>query len=154
MSAHGPAVFRFESKVSPEPNTGCHLWTAAINKTGYGIFNDGIKTSASLAHRVSYALYVGPIPEGMAVLHRCDTPTCVNPKHLFLGTQADNMRDMAQKNRTSHGEAHPCARVTRRVVQEIRLRARTESQARLAAIFGLSQSAISLIVNKRTWAAA
>lgn len=87
---------RFEAKVSPVPHAGCWLWTGAETGTGYGAF---WAHGERRAHRVSYRLYKGPIPNGMVVCHRCDTPLCVNPEHLFLGTQRDNMLDASRKGR-------------------------------------------------------
>lgn len=78
---------------------GCWLWTAGRIGNGYGIFR------RKLVHRVSWTLTNGPIPEGMFVCHHCDTPLCVNPAHLFLGTHQDNMRDMRQKGRAQHANA-------------------------------------------------
>lgn len=80
----------------PEPNTGCWLWTGT-SRNGYGRFIwDG---NAYTAHRVAYQILKGPVPPHLMVLHRCDTPACINPDHLFLGTQSDNMRDASRKGR-------------------------------------------------------
>ncbi len=94
---------RFNEKWTPEPFSGCWLWTAGVMVGGYGqIFirslDDGRKKFDG-AHRVSWRLFKGEIPEGMFVCHRCDTQSCVNPDHLFLGTAADNTRDSIQKGR-------------------------------------------------------
>jgi hypothetical protein len=95
-----PIRERFESKYYPEPNSGCWLWDAHCAKNGYGLIGGGgTGGGMKLAHRVSYELYVGPIPDGMNVLHKCDTPCCVNPDHLRLGTLSDNMQDMIDKRR-------------------------------------------------------
>ena len=102
-------VARFWRKVAKH-SSGCWLWYGARNGNGYGVCGaGGLKW---LAHRVAWELSCGPIPEGgdyhgTCVLHRCDVPLCVNPDHLFLGTQADNMRDKAEKGRgrITHAEA-------------------------------------------------
>lgn len=92
-----PAKLRFDRKWTPEPNTGCWLWKHGTHKFGYGFFKHAGEVTA---HRVSWVLHNGPIPDGMHVLHRCDVPQCVNPDHLFLGTHTDNMKDCARKGRT------------------------------------------------------
>jgi hypothetical protein len=88
----------FESKVYYSLD-GCHYWLASINKKGYGNFRINKSRSMGKAHRASYVLYKGEIPKGMQVLHRCDNPSCVNPNHLFLGTNSDNVADKVAKNR-------------------------------------------------------
>ena len=94
---------RFEEKYIPEPMSGCWLWTASVNDKGYG----KLSISAGIwkkAHRISWEINVGPIPKGSGyhgtcVLHKCDVPSCVNPDHLFLGTNADNIYDRMDKGR-------------------------------------------------------
>lgn len=88
----------FESFVLIEPNCGCWLWNGSSLERGYGRFR------GSLAHRVSWVLHNGPIPDGMHVCHRCDVTACVNPAHLFLGTALDNIRDMHAKGRDRNGQ--------------------------------------------------
>lgn len=88
---------RFESNFIPEPMSGCWLWLNHTNETGHGSFRmDGKRPSA---HRASYELNVGPVPDGLCVRHRCDTPSCVNPDHLELGTWADNNADRSRRGR-------------------------------------------------------
>lgn len=91
-----PLIKRFNEKYKIMPNN-CWHWTAHLGHFGYGkIYND---KKASYAHRVSWELHNGEIPEGMSVLHKCDNPQCVNPDHLFLGKQGDNVSDMLNKGR-------------------------------------------------------
>ena len=84
-------------KVSEEDANGCWIWQQSSDKDGYGkIVVDGV---LKRAHRLSYETFVGEIPDGLYVLHRCDVRNCVNPQHLFLGTHQDNMDDMNSKGR-------------------------------------------------------
>ena len=87
--------------IHPTLTTPCWIWTAFCNADGYGVFGTGAKTLIS-PHRFSWELHFGPIPDGLWVLHKCDNPPCVNPSHLFLGTQLDNIQDMLSKGRASH----------------------------------------------------
>lgn len=81
----------------PEPNTGCVLWTGSLVNDTYGQLS--FRGESHRAHRASYQAFKGPIPPGLYVLHHCDTPACVKPEHLFLGTAGDNARDCARKGR-------------------------------------------------------
>jgi len=94
---------RFWSNVGRPLPTGCWPWAARTNEHGYGTFWNGEKRRGHnvkvLAHRWSFEHFVGPIPEGLCVLHKCDEPGCVAPEHLFLGTQADNVADCVAKGR-------------------------------------------------------
>lgn len=95
-----PLRTRFESKYEPVPFCGCWIWTGTCGRNGYGqIARGGTHGGKALAHRVAYELFVGPIPDGMHVMHKCDTVCCVNPDHLKLGTRSDNMQDMIDKRR-------------------------------------------------------
>lgn len=89
-------VDRFMAKVIPEALTGCWLWTGAMQHA-YGKFRINMRDVR--AHRVSWEMHIGPIPDGLEVCHHCDTPLCVNPDHLFIGTHYDNMTDCKQKRR-------------------------------------------------------
>lgn len=136
---------RFEERVQPEPNSGCHLWSGAMRARGdYGKVRWGGKDFS--AHRISWELYVGPVPDGLCVLHKCDTPACVNPAHLFLGTQADNVRDMISKGRDydKSGHGNPRAKLTPQQVMEIRGMPR-RNQAEIGQVYGIAQSSVSRI---------
>jgi hypothetical protein len=102
--------------------SGCIEWTRAKNNMGYGMLR--IHNKGKLAHRISYERSVGPIPEGMNVLHSCDNPACLNPDHLFLGTQRDNIQDCVRKGRWrggAPGEKHGNCKLTQEQVLKIRV---------------------------------
>lgn len=91
---------RFERSYYPEPNTGCWIWGMSVRtgrRGGYGQIKVGKKMVS--AHRISYLIHKGEIPKDLQVLHSCDVRSCVNPDHLFLGTQQENMDDMINKGR-------------------------------------------------------
>lgn len=113
---------RFEQKAFPDPNTGCWLWGGSQQTDGYGNIFYSKQKGVRLAHRVSYELYVKSIPKGLQVLHKCDVTFCVNPEHLFLGTQLENIKDRVNKNRSSHlsGQLSPRALFTDNQIREIR----------------------------------
>lgn len=105
------------------------------------------------AHRWSYENFVGPVPVGMMVCHRCDVRCCVNPHHLFLGTHADNMADMTAKGRSLHGERHNLVRLSEPEVREIRAlwAAGGTTQDEIAGRFKTTKGTVSLIVRGHTW---
>jgi len=102
---------RFMDMVMPEPNSGCWLWTGYVDCSwGYGqVPFRGDKYGGRTAHRVSYVLFVGAVPEGMLVLHKCDVRCCVNPDHLFVGTHRDNQQDKCRKGRHGNQLKTHCA---------------------------------------------
>lgn len=146
---------RFEAKVRRDGTTGCWLWTGALSVDGYGRMRVG--SSPRLAHRLSYEHHVAPISDGMFVLHRCDVPGCVNPAHLFLGTNADNMSDMVRKGRSKtprrcRGERVHGAKLTADAVRAIRDLGRAGVPQRgIAARVGVSQRAVLRVLHRKTW---
>lgn len=148
-----PLIDRFLKKIDKQIN-GCWLWQATKTKLGYGqLVVDGIPT---YAHRIAYELFVGPIPEGMCVLHRCDNPSCVSPTCLWLGTHQDNTRDMWRKNRhyDARGIKHGRAKLTEKEVVAIRGLYKYSprfTQVKLAALFGVSFSSIHQIIKRKIW---
>lgn len=124
---------------------GCWIWTGAPLSSGYGRFR------GQRAHRYSWVLAYGPIPEGLNVCHSCDVKLCVRPSHLFLGTYADNHRDCEKKGRHAHGETHGKARLTVKDVRLIRQNPTLRTQEAWANLFGVRQAAISKVILRRTW---
>lgn len=148
---------RFEAKFKNDPATGCWIWQAAKNEKGYGAFgvpqDDGTQKIVT-AHRYAYETYVGPIPEGMCVLHKCDTPSCVCPAHLWIGTHQENMADKVAKGRQARGETAGMAKLTEADVIAIRVLwdSGELTQREIADMFEISQPAVSQIVNATRWA--
>jgi hypothetical protein len=138
---------RFLSKTIPEPNSGCLLWTAGVDDWGYGQFSVGGRKLR--AHRVAWVKVHGEIPKGMLVLHRCDTPPCVNVDHLFLGTNDDNMRDMVEKGRAACGEALVQSKLTEDDVRAIRKDPR--DTVVLGREYGVDHTSIGRIKRRVTW---
>ena len=153
-----PALVRFQEQYSPVTESGCWLWNGS---TKYGMFtiDDG---SMIGAHRASWILHKGEIPSGLFVCHKCDIPCCVNPDHLFLGTQSDNLKDMFAKNRADRnnpnrikalpkGKRHhrSMAKLTEKQVLEIR--GMNGSQRSIAEKFGVCQQLISKIKRNIYW---
>lgn len=104
-----PLDVRFWECVDRRGDDECWLWTGSKTKDGYAQFRaEHLPPITWRGHRFSWHLNKGPIPVGLSVLHKCDTPLCVNPNHLFLGTQADNIRDAAAKGRMPKGKNHWC----------------------------------------------
>ncbi len=145
---------KLERESIPEPNSGCHLWLRAVRGHGYGVlwWEGGLVD----VHRLSWAEANGPIPPGNVICHRCDVRLCINPAHLFLGTQADNLRDMALKGRASRkarawprGEKNRGAKLTASDVLAIRKDAR--SRVDIAAAYSVSYSAIARIKTRLRW---
>lgn len=141
---------------TPIPVCGCHIWMGSTDKDGYGTIGrvDGAHLKA---HRESYRLHCGPIPDGAHVLHKCDIPSCINPDHLYLGDPAQNGRDKVERGRAKSapqpGVRNPMHRLTEADVIDIRARYEAnESQRSIGEDYGMSQASISKIVRRERWA--
>lgn len=145
-------VIRFNQRHVKQENNGCWLWTSPPNRGGYGqITIPGTKKNIT-AHRLSYLIAYGNLPEELNVCHHCDTPACVNPMHLFLGTHKENVQNKLDKARFSGGGVgikNGHAKLTEEEVYEIR--AAKGTQKDIGKRYGLSQSAISLIKSGINW---
>ncbi len=150
-------VEKFWSKVSVEGENDCWEWNGIKNRQKYGIVvlsRSAGKTRNVLAHRFAYEMANGQIKDkDICVCHRCDNPSCVNQRHLFLGTRADNHADMVQKGRhfvpDSVGESNGKARLS--VEEVLKIRSSPLPHFVLAGIFGVKPAAISKIKTRRTW---
>ena len=145
-------IDRFWSMVDKDENpNSCWNWTASGDSHGYGTISWGSRQRGNeKAHRISYEIHHGPIPDGMFVCHSCDNPACVNPAHLWLGTHADNMRDMFRKNRrkAARGMLNGKSKLTDDQVKQIRKRYAKGGilQRELAEEYGVSDTQISAII--------
>lgn len=130
---------------------GCWQWQGPVNTGGYGTWARGRRTC--LAHRLSYELTYGAIPEGAFVLHECDNALCVRPDHLSIGDAARNMADAAKRLRMPRGEAHFRSRLTEEAVRFIKraLAEQSATQAELARQFGVRFTTIAAIKQGRSW---
>lgn len=140
----------FESRLKPNDATGCIEWQGARDKNGYGTLRSGGRDHK--AHRLAYENANGAIPDGRLVCHSCDNPACCNPAHLFLGTSADNTRDMVTKGRSLRGSRSHNAKLTESDIPKIRaLLASGISQQAIGSAFGVVQTVISRIHLRTTW---
>ena len=141
---------RLKALCSPDQKTGCWLWTGALNNKGYGVIKiGGRKGKLCLAHRVSYETYVESIPSQQCVLHHCDVRNCINPKHLFIGTNKENSEDMVIKERSARGERQGTSKLTATDVLSIRKDSRMHRV--IAADFGISRTNVGVIKSHKSW---
>jgi len=150
------AIRAFKKRTPPGDPNSCWIFQGYLNKRKYGriAFKVNKKLKREYAHRIAYLLEFGAIPNDKCVLHKCDNPTCCNPKHLFLGTRSDNMKDMYSKGRENppSGESHCRAKLTYAEVAEIRfLRTTGISQNALSARFGVSRRNVRRILDGEIW---
>lgn len=132
---------------TPVTESGCLLWERKLNSAGYGVVCHQGKWL--LAHRVSWEIANGPIPEGLYVLHKCDTPACLRPEHLYIGSQKENIADCINRGRFARGEDNSKAGLTNRDVLDIR-----ESEDCIKDIadkYGLHKRTVYAIRSKESW---
>lgn len=153
---------KFDTKYRVDKKTGCWNWLKP-NSIGYGQFKINGRNIG--AHRVSWIIHNGDIPEGLNVLHKCDNRRCVNPDHLFIGTQQDNVDDMIEKGRKNYfcnppimsGENNPRARLNFKQVKEIRklykerVSSGKGSIKKIADRFNISYTTAHSIITRKTW---
>jgi len=134
----------------PEPNSGCRLWLLSCSRDGYGWAKRRRKTVQ--AHRLSYELNIGPVPDGMCVCHKCDVPSCVNPDHFWLGTNEQNTQDRKAKGRSARncGEKAPSSKLNAAQAREIFYA--EESQSAIGRRFGITRESVRDIKRGRNWA--
>jgi hypothetical protein len=171
IRAPRPLAERFWAMVVRSAPGECWSWSGATHEAGYGVLGRGGRSHGlARAHRVSWEIHHGPVPEGLWVLHKCDNPICTNPEHLFLGTAADNHADMRAKGRMvppprllgdrnprrirpPKGELNGAAKLTDESVREIRrlYMPRVVTLADLATRFGVSESVVGAVVRGVRW---
>jgi hypothetical protein len=148
-----PPLARLEASATPEPNTGCWLWTLRLNKHGYGVVKHGGRMMT--AHRFAWFAASGEMPPAdRLVCHRCDNRACVNPAHLYLGTVTDNNRDAHRRGRAApqHGEHNPHSKLTALAVADMRRRrADGEPLLSIAASYGVGKSTVCMVTRGHTW---
>jgi hypothetical protein len=153
-SAAQTAAWRFWSKVAIDPTTGCWEWTAYRDRQGYGRF--GVDGTNWLAHRLAWLLTHGTIEPDRVIRHTCDNPPCINPDHLLVGTQADNIKDRQDRGRHRPGrlagESHGQAKLTWEQVRDLRSRTyRRGDKGRLCAELGITRPTLRRILDGSGW---
>lgn len=146
-------LVRFNKNVFPEPNTGCWLWSGAITPNGYPNFS-WRPGKIYLGHRFSYLIYKGEFDRSLLVCHTCDTPSCVNPEHLFLGTVTDNNADRDRKGRFNvlNGSRNGMAKLNEEKVREIKALIKLGvSFRKIGKMYGIDPSIPHRIKDGKVW---
>lgn len=152
MPRTGRNTRRFWTLVETAGEDDCWVWKERTDKDGYGIVYDSEQRKSRRAHRVSYEMHYGPIPEGLLVCHKCDNPPCVNPSHLFLGTAKDNSDDMVRKGRSKVTRGCFKSKLTDEIVLEICKRIDAgDTYDDISRDAGVSKPAISRINTGVVW---
>lgn len=147
---------RFLARCQGTPVKGCWIWSGPVNSSsGYGMcswYDAGLPHKFISAHVMSYRIYKGVVPQGAIVMHQCDNRLCVNPAHLELGTQKENMAHCIETRRVAHGERVGGALMTTEKVLELRARhSAGETGRSLSKAFGISEPTVSQIIRRRSW---
>jgi len=138
-------------------DSGCWEWIGGRKEVGYGSFmlipTRGVRGRFVGAHVASHVLFVGPVPKGMCVCHKCDYTHCVNPDHLFIGTRKENLKDAMEKGRMAHGENSGTSKFKTKTILKIRdlFDSGKYNKAQLARKFNMSRRNVRAIVNRETW---
>lgn len=135
------------AELSVSEESGCIRFTGHLDGEGYGRIM--VARVKYMAHRLSYSLNNGPIPDGYVVRHKCDNPSCINPEHLEVGTQADNIADKVSRGRQARGSGAGRAMLTEESVREIRSSPLKVSE--LSTLYGVSVVSIRNILRRKTW---
>ena len=135
------------AELSVAEESGCIRFTGHLDGEGYGRIM--VARVKYMAHRLSYSLNKGPIPDGYVVRHKCDNPSCINPEHLEVGTQADNIADKVSRGRQARGSGAGKAILTEESVREIRSSPLKVSE--LSTLYGVSVVPIRNILRRKTW---
>lgn len=151
LNRDGIPIDRFWRKVKKTKD--CWLWIANKSNRNYGMF--AINNKKVSAHRYSYKYHYGSIPNGLYICHKCDNPPCVNPKHLYAGTQSDNLKDAANKNRrvytSRQGSKNNLSKLKEIDVLKIRSLSKNKTYKEIANMFNVDPTNIGYIIRRRTW---
>jgi len=146
-----PVQQRLEDNHTPVPESGCWLWLGCVDGSGYGMIRVDGKTERT--HRLSFSLSNNGIPEGLHVLHHCDVRSCINPDHLYAGTNSDNIADKVRRGRVKAGFQKGIKNINAKLTieQANEIRASSLTQMEIAKKYGIGQTTVSEIKLNKTW---